>query len=212
MPGGIEPTVANYVSFVGFFYPIFIVLFLVIASIFNGTFLKGLIYLGGLGLSTIIWFISGSLAGGQTDNSNQPPPSSYCYILNYGAGTNSFINLDSLITFFTLTYLFIPMLESNQVNPYIITILLLGSFYNMYVQYSLGCLHSSTALIVGACIGILFGGLWFALFWATDNGKNRKFLFYDELFSNNVVCSKPKKQTFKCSVYKNGQLVSRNIV
>jgi hypothetical protein len=25
--------------------------------------------------------------------------------------------------------------------------------------------------------------------------------------SNNVVCSRPKKQTFKCAVYKNGELI-----
>ena len=134
------------------------------------------------------------------------------FINHYGAGTNSFINLDSLITFFTLTYLFIPMLESNQINPYIITILLIGSFYNMYVQLHLNCVHSWVALLIGACLGILFGGIWFAIFWSTDNGKNRRFLFYNELLSNNVVCSKPKKQTFKCSVFKNGELVSRSIV
>ena len=213
MPGGIQPSVANYVSFIGFFYPIFIVLFLVIASIFNGTILKGIIYLCGLAVSTIIWYLSGTLIG--QSNSVEEHGSvmnTYCYILNYGAEKNRYVNLDSLITWFTLIYLLIPMLESSQINPYILTVLLIGTFYNMYVQYSLGCINSLLTLLLGACLGALFGALWFTLFWATDNGKNRRFLFYDELFSNNVVCSKPKKQTFKCSVYKNGQLISRNVV
>jgi hypothetical protein len=37
-------------------------------------------------------------------------------------------------------------------------------------------------------------------------------LYFDELESNNVTCSRPSKQTFKCSVYKNGELISSNVV
>ena len=32
-----------------------------------------------------------------------------------------------------------------------------------------------------------------------------------ELQSNNIICARPSKQTFKCSVYKNGQLISSNV-
>jgi len=36
-------------------------------------------------------------------------------------------------------------------------------------------------------------------------------LYFDEMESNAVKCEKPSSQTFKCSVYKNGVLVSSNI-
>ena len=36
-------------------------------------------------------------------------------------------------------------------------------------------------------------------------------LYFDEFISNNVVCSRPTEQTFRCSVYKNGELISNNI-
>ena len=39
----------------------------------------------------------------------------------------------------------------------------------------------------------------------TDNSS--KYLFLNETQSNKDVCSMPKKQTFKCSVYKNGELI-----
>ena len=32
-------------------------------------------------------------------------------------------------------------------------------------------------------------------------------LFFNDLTSNNVVCKRPTNQTFKCSVYKNGQVI-----
>ena len=39
----------------------------------------------------------------------------------------------------------------------------------------------------------------------------KEFLYFNELGSNNVVCKRPSEQTFKCSVYKNGELISSNI-
>ena len=35
---------------------------------------------------------------------------------------------------------------------------------------------------------------------------------FNELDSNKVMCSRPSKQTFKCSVYKHGELITSNTV
>jgi hypothetical protein len=40
--------------------------------------------------------------------------------------------------------------------------------------------------------------------YASGSGK---FLFFNEISSNKEVCYQPKNQTFKCSVYKNGEAV-----
>jgi hypothetical protein len=39
--------------------------------------------------------------------------------------------------------------------------------------------------------------------------KNK--LFINQTSGNNQVCSMPSKQKFKCSVYKNGEIVSSSI-
>ena len=40
-------------------------------------------------------------------------------------------------------------------------------------------------------------------------GGSGNYLFYNETTSSNTqVCSMPSKQTFRCQVYKNGELVS----
>ena len=38
-------------------------------------------------------------------------------------------------------------------------------------------------------------------------GGSSKYLFFNEVSSNKEMCSQPNKQTFKCSVYKNGELI-----
>jgi len=86
---------------VGDIFPIFIVVFLVLASVFNATLLKGLIFLLGLGLAIGISLLINLLIG------------------------NNVIYFCSLISWFTFAYLFIPMIDSGQFNPYIVSILLL---------------------------------------------------------------------------------------
>jgi hypothetical protein len=41
--------------------------------------------------------------------------------------------------------------------------------------------------------------------------KLNNYLYINEVNSNKEVCSMPTKQQFKCSVYKNGELVGSSI-
>ena len=65
---------------------------------------------------------------------------------------------------------------------------------------------TSVGVLLGGLVGLVLGGLWYTLFHSTGHDS---LLFFDEVASNNVVCSRPAKQTFKCSVYKNGELIKR---
>ena len=39
-------------------------------------------------------------------------------------------------------------------------------------------------------------------------GGSGKYLFFNEMSSDKQVCYKPSNQTFKCSLYKDGQIIS----
>ena len=39
-------------------------------------------------------------------------------------------------------------------------------------------------------------------------GGSSKYLFFNEMSSNKEMCYQPSTQTFKCSLYNNGELVS----
>ena len=62
-------------------------------------------------------------------------------------------------------------------------------------------------VISGGIIGYVIGIVYYSILKSTGN---ERFLYLNELKSNNVVCSKPSEQQFKCAVYKNGQLISTN--
>jgi hypothetical protein len=59
------------------------------------------------------------------------------------------------------------------------------------------------SLLVGAIVGLV---------WAFVISSSRTpALMYFSSSSNKEVCSKPSKSTFRCNVYKNGKLISKNI-
>ena len=62
--------------------------------------------------------------------------------------------------------------------------------------------------LVGSLVGTLLGIVWYSILHSAGADS---LLYFDEVESNNVVCSKPSTQTFKCSVYKNGQLVQSGV-
>ena len=200
---GINATFQNIIDLIGSLYPIFIISFLVIASIFNYTFLKGVAYLGGIVLCFVIWMLTGKLF----KKVRMQDSSLTCDLINF-PGNFLIPNLPIIICFYTLLYLIIPMIENGLVNPVVIAVLTIFSCITSQYQYVNNC-TSIMGIAISVILGSLIAILWFVLFWASDK---KELLFYNELISNNVVCSKPKKQTFKCNVYKNGEIISSNIV
>jgi hypothetical protein len=59
-------------------------------------------------------------------------------------------------------------------------------------------------MIFGGLVGLIMGGVSAATLKVSGG---EKFLYFNELSSNNTVCEKPSKQTFKCSVFKNGKII-----
>ena len=200
---GINATFTNLFELVGSLYPLFIICFLVIASIFNWTVLKGITYLSGIVLCITTWILVGKLF-------NKSRPSSASLTCNLLSIPGNFLipNLPIIISFFTFAYLIIPMIESSMINPIVIALLTILSSINIFYQLNNSC-TDNIGVLISVIFGLILGAFWFVLFWSSGR---RDLLFYNELMSNNVVCSRPKKQTFKCSVYKNGELISSNVV
>ena len=54
-------------------------------------------------------------------------------------------------------------------------------------------------------LGLFFGWIFYSIIHSAGGDK---LLYFNTISSNNVYCSKPKKQQFKCYVYKNGEIIS----
>jgi hypothetical protein len=118
---------------------------------------------------------------------------------------------------FILMYFLMPMiLISKQNNINVINYGVLGFFItyiclDIFIKSSLKCIPSFfSKLVLGdITFGLFLGGVISGLIMYGTNLKS--YLYINELNKNQEVCSMPSKQQFKCSVYKNGELVGSSI-
>ena len=105
-------------------------------------------------------------------------------------------------------YLMIPMFTTGVVNWILLVFLLFYIIFDIGVKMMQGCLVISKQL--SSVIGDFAGGalLSGAIVLAMYAGRSQNFLFFADQTANGAVCSRPSKQSFKCAVYKNGELVT----
>lgn len=199
---GIKPTFKNISILIASMYPAFIVTFLVVASLFNLK-LNGLIYLLGIFLTFIICYPT-AMAFDKERYINGIDTCDMFSTFGYPYKNPSF---QVATTMFTLVYLLIPMIYSGLFNPVVVVVLSIMTGINACFLYKKGC-TSLIGILVGFLIGSGLAGIMVALLMASSN---RNLLFYNELVSNNAICTRPKKTKFKCSIYKGGELVSTSI-
>lgn len=101
---------------------------------------------------------------------------------------------------FSFWYVCYPMFYLNQINYLLFSVFLLFCLLDSYSKKGYG-----VALIMSFISG-LSAGILIPAFMIALGGIN--YLLLNEMsHSNKITCSMPQKQTFKCSVYKNGQLI-----
>ena len=183
--------------------PMLLVFFLVVSSLFNQD-VKGLIYLAGLLLACII----NIFAMNQIQSVKSPNTEVICDLFDFPKSNYNSPNITSMMIAFTSLYLLLPMNYNNEMNYSVVTFLLCLFSVDTFTKLTYSCTTVS-GIVLGTLIGSLLGLLWYTVL---KNTGNSSLLYFDELQTNKVKCSKPTKQTFKCSVYKNGTLVSNNIV
>ena len=197
---GMKLTFTNIFQFLSGISPFLLGFFLVMSSIFNQN-VKGIVYLAGVVLASIINLLLMNLIG----QKSFPNQSLSCNLIELPFGSNMYNSpaLTSVFIGFTIAYLFLPMNYHNEMN-YILLISLIGLFVMDGVTKVMNYCTNATGVVLGGLIGGLLGSIWYTIFHATGNDS---LLFFDEMISNKVMCKKPSKQKFKCSVYKNGELV-----
>lgn len=202
MPG-IEFTFYSIAQLISALAPILIAFFLLMLTCMNQNF-KGLVFISGAILA--LFFNIPIMNAIQSKKSDDAAAS--CSLIeiplisSYNNPSNS-----SLFIAFTIAYLIIPMSYNNQMNyPVIISLLCLFALDSV-TRVANKC-TTLAGYVLGGLIGFSLGFLWFSIFQAAGA---KDLLYFNELDSNVVRCERPTKQTFKCSVYKNGQLISSNV-
>ncbi len=187
----------NFFDFISMISPYLVVFFILFNSIVNSN-IKGLIYITGLVILFIITFLFQRL----TTNSSTTVPNPMCSMFNIGINISSIPSFSIALVTYTLIYIFIPMISNNVINYPFIIILSFILISNVFYRINKNC-----TTYLGALTGGFLGFIWGSIYYAIIKTNDPKLTYYDDFISNKVACSRPSKQQFKCSVYKNGELL-----
>jgi|LauGreDrversion4_2_1035121.scaffolds.fasta_scaffold110024_3 hypothetical protein len=111
-------------------------------------------------------------------------------------------SISAFIIMFTLIYLIMSMTTTNDWNYWVITLFV--TLYLVDVVYSKHFIP-----LYGRFIGTMLGAVYGIIcYFIAKKIAPDKLLYFTVDASNRKYCSRPKKQQFKCFVYKGGQLIS----
>lgn len=202
MLSSIQPmnfTFPNVLQMFSYFMPMFIVFFMILSSIVNQEIQKSMMWLGGASILTTVVLLLQNLAFNSQEYTNT------CKAFDLGYNNFNFPSPSAAFIMYTIIYLAAPMQDHKDWNVWLLVILLTLFGFDAITKTKFGCV-TFKGIIVGSLLGAVFGILWYM---TIKSAGGVKLLYYNFVNSNNMYCSKPKEQTFKCSVYKNGQLISQ---
>ena len=189
----------NSILYLSFFSPIILATGIVSMSfIFQNP--KGFIYLGFLiGCCLIRECIYGYSKG---NNSIFKSNNTICTAIQYSKYANS--TFSAFIFAFSIMYLSLPMFTNSEINFTIFLSLIAYFLIDISIKTYKNCIESYGDLLLNTLMGFISSMVIVSLMFA---GGSSKYLFFNEVSSSKEMCSQPDKQTFKCSVYKNGELI-----
>jgi hypothetical protein len=188
----------NIVVWLSFFSPVILALGVTSMSFVFQNF-KGFIYLGFLiGICFIRTYVYALNGSPPITTSDKTICSSVQYT-KYGNATFS-----AFIFAFTIMYLCMPMFVNNAPNFWVFSSLLVYFFLDLYIKFYKKCIIKMGDLFINILLGLVSGSLIISLMYAGGSGK---YLFFNEIATGQDICYQPSKQTFKCKMYKNGELV-----
>ena len=186
----------DLVVFLSFFSPIILAACLLWLSFVNSN-LKGFVYIGILLFHCMIRNFIYMFYGNPESFMNP-----MCNVVQYSYGNSSF---SAFVFSFTIAYLILPMFLKGDINYFVFSGLTTSFAVDMAIKLYGGCLPNISDVIINSFIGGVCGA---GVVVMMNTIGTSRFLFFNELSSNKESCSVAKNQTFKCSVYKNGELIS----
>lgn len=116
-------------------------------------------------------------------------------------------SVDIFVAVFSLTYAFIPMIQEGY-NPLILVILGIYALFNIALKFNCYTIEMLIGDIIFAMLsGVASMYLLLSIFILLN--AKPAYLFVSSVASNKEYCSMPSKQKMVCSVYKNGELVTK---
>jgi hypothetical protein len=188
----------NIVVFLAFFSPIILATSITSMSFMYQNF-KGLIYLGFLIGCCVVRSYVYMMAG-------SPPiinDKTICTSIQYSKYGNP--TFSAFVFAFTIMYLSFPMFSNGEINFWVFISLITYFFIDIFIKIYKNCIIKTGDLFLNVLLGASSAALIITFMYAGGSGK---YLFFNEMSSDKEMCYQPSKQTFRCSMYKDGQMIS----
>lgn len=202
MVPSVSLTLTNLFIFISLLSPFFVIFFTILTSIINNELMKGVILNMGIVLvSGIIYLLKTILKSRQYEKA-----SPFCNVLPRPFTVrieDSIYDTPSLSTgilSFASTYLIYPMIINNQLNAGVLLFLVIILGINIGVEHHLQC-SKVAGSVLGFLVGMIFAMIYYTILRLNNNDN---LVYFTKTMSDNIQCSKPGNNRFKCSVYKNG--------
>ena len=187
--------------------PMYLSVFFILSSISNGD-LKWTMFLAGLVFLVFIF----SLAAMTTDakfekNSDGKFASSFykreCNFVSFPYGLSEYTipNFNSTALSFIFAYIYLPMVQFESYNLVLLAVIIVLFFIDAVTKVMNGC-TPIVGILMGMAIGWIVAYLWYLIV----AGANSNLIYFNNS-NTNPICSRPNNQTFKCKVYKNGEII-----
>ena len=192
---------SNIITILSFFSPIILMVLVLSHSIFSQN-VKGLFYLvfAAIGLGIRSLFIQSQ--GGSIGPNENRGEKGYIRYGKYGNAT-----LTIFLFAFTFVYLLVPMFVGGVTNWLIILVLCIYICLDVGMKIVYSWINMSkdfTSILADFITGVFFGSFCLYIMYLLHL---EKYMYFGDEVNNGTICSRPQQQTFKCLVYKNGQLV-----
>jgi hypothetical protein len=198
------PNVSIFAA-LSFYSPLIMVISIILFSIFSAAAYKGFVYLFFLFAATAARMLIMNVINGPQE---ERITNSICDTGLFLPYTN--YTYSTYILVFSLVYFVTPMIiisKQNKMNSINYSVVI---FFVSYICYDIGikfyykCIDASSGIIGDFLCGILLAAITVVALMASHNTN---VLFINEITSNKEICTRPSKQQFKCSVYKNGEVI-----
>lgn len=198
MNKGLTPSFENVVSVLTLITPLSFGLYFIMASVFNKD-IKAIIYIAGILIGTIIIWLPLVLILRHKSYVNE---SAYCKVINIFPflGAYNVPSYSSYFISFTAAYLIIPMIKNNDMNIWVLALMLIVLGIDSIVKLKQRC-TTTLGIFLGVIIGLIWSSLWVILFMYLSP----ELLYFDMINGTKTVCNMPTKRQFKCQLYRNGK-------
>jgi hypothetical protein len=190
--------------------PFIIACFFTLASLLNADY-KGVIYLAGLILSTVIVMMASPIFAATGWDMFKPLPDTMpiCNAFSLVQDTSLLPQGQSMLAF-TFAYLLYPIIKNSVVTMNLPTLI----FFPVLMIFDFVWNVRNSCYKFGQLFASLMLGSGLGICWAlvvSGGGKQMDSLYFTTGSPELVKCSKPNTSTFKCSVYKGGKLITNNM-